>query len=115
MEPSFSWRVRSRGALGRGHSEHVDSAGYVNSVTASQPPDRGSRHPFRDVLGGGHGAQPAVLPGLPGDGGGGELGNEWVELNAPPTTLALCRAGVDASSSEGVTRGTRAHALCFAV
>jgi len=46
---------------------------------------------------------------------GTSWGNEWVELNAPPTTLALCRAGADPSSSEGVTSGPHAPSLFFAV
>jgi catechol 2,3-dioxygenase-like lactoylglutathione lyase family enzyme len=46
---------------------------------------------------------------------GSNWGDYWVELNAPPTTLALCRAGADPSSSEGVTSGAHAPALFFAV
>jgi catechol 2,3-dioxygenase-like lactoylglutathione lyase family enzyme len=45
---------------------------------------------------------------------GDNWGNEWVELSAPPTTLALCRAGAD-GSAEGVTIGGHAPALFLAV
>lgn len=45
---------------------------------------------------------------------GANWGNEWVELDAPPTTLALVRAGAD-SSSEGVTTGGHAPSIALAV
>ena len=40
--------------------------------------------------------------------------NAWVELDAPPTTLALVRAGAD-GTSEGVTTGVHAPSIALAV
>ncbi len=45
---------------------------------------------------------------------GTNWGNEWVELDAPPTTLALVRAGAD-GSAEGVTTGAHAPSIALAV
>ena len=45
---------------------------------------------------------------------GANWGNEWVELDAPPTTLALVRAGAD-NSAEGVTTGGHAPSVFLAV
>ena len=45
---------------------------------------------------------------------GANWGNEWVELDAPPTTLALVRAGAD-RSAEGVTTGVHAPSIALAV
>jgi len=45
---------------------------------------------------------------------GAQWEDAWVELDAPPTTLALVRAGAD-SSSEGVTTGGHAPSISLAV
>jgi predicted enzyme related to lactoylglutathione lyase len=46
---------------------------------------------------------------------GTSWGDDWVELDAQPVTVALCRTSADPSSKEGVTSGAHATSLFFAV
>ena len=45
---------------------------------------------------------------------GSNWDNYWVELDAPPTTIALCRTGADAGAP-AVTTGKHAPSIYFAV